>query len=89
MKYLVLIMSLLLAGCATPVPVTMKFPAAPKDLQVTCPDLDKVDPNTVQLSEVMKVVTKNYGTYYECKAKIDNWIKWYNEQKAIMDSEAK
>ena len=86
MKKLVLIPLLALAGCATPVPVTMKFPAAPEPLLITCADLDKVKDDEQQLSEMMKVVVKNYGAYYECKVKIDAWIDWYKKQKAISDS---
>lgn len=86
MKKLMLIPILALAGCATPVPVTMKFPAVPEQLLTTCADLDKVKPTEEQLSELMKVVVKNYGSHYECKVKVDAWIEWYKKQKEISDS---
>lgn len=87
MKRLVLFFLLLaLTGCnEKAVPVNIKFPAVPQDLLVACPDLKLVDPKTTQLSDVLDVVTDNYATYYECKVKIDDWITWYNTQKAIFD----
>jgi hypothetical protein len=86
MKKLALIIALGLTGCATPVPVTVKFPDVPKELLITCADLDKVPPTEEQLSEMMKVVVKNYGSYHECKLKVDSWIDWYKKQKEISDS---
>ena len=86
MKKLITIIALGLTGCATPVPVTMKFPDVPKDLLITCADLDKVQPTEEQLSEMMKVVVKNYGSYHECRLKVDSWIDWYKKQKEISDS---
>lgn len=49
MKKLLLISLLFLTGCATTVPVTMKFPAVPDDLAIECSQLDKVKPNEEQL----------------------------------------
>lgn len=86
MKKLILLAALALAGCATPVPVTVKFPAVPKELLTTCPDLDKAQPTEEQLSEIMKVVVKNYGSYYECKLKVDSWLDWYTKQKEVFDA---
>ena len=74
-----------LTGCATPVPVSMKFPAVPADLKVACPELDKVPEDTVQLSEMMKKVVDNYSKYHECRLKVDSWIEWYTKQKEISD----
>jgi hypothetical protein len=89
MKLLPLLAVLLLTGCATAVPVAMKFPDVPKDMLITCEDLEQVKPTEEQLSEMMKVVTKNYGSYYECKVKVDAWIDWYKKQKEISDSVTK
>ena len=86
MNKLILLAALALTGCATPVPVTVKFPAAPKELMTTCADLDKAQPTEEQLSEIMKVVVKNYGSYYECKLKVDSWLDWYTKQKEVLDA---
>ena len=87
MKNLALIFLLLiLSGCATKVPVAMKFPAAPESLLITCKDLEQVKPNEEQLSEMLKVVVTNYGQYHECRAKVEAWIDWYKSQKEIHDS---
>ena len=43
-------------------------------------------PATKKLSDVLLVVTKNYGQYNECSIRVDSWIEWYNQQKKIFDS---
>ena len=80
---IVIIVSLLLAGCVTP--VKREFPAVPEQLMRKCPELLDV-PATKKLSDVLVVVTKNYGQYNECGIKVDSWIDWYNKQKEIFDS---
>ena len=82
----VLLLSLLLTGCSTVVPVTNTFPNAPSDIAlVRCPQLQKIA-DDAQLSDVAKTVTVNYGTYYECAVKTDAWIEWYQKQKIIFDN---
>jgi hypothetical protein len=84
--FLILIPLMILSGCKDDtVPITAKFPEVPADLKNACPDLAKVDPKTDKISEVLEVVTANYSQYYECKIKVDDWIEWYNSQKAIFD----
>jgi hypothetical protein len=81
----VLLLSLLLTGCATVVPVTSTFPDAPSDIAlIRCPKLQKIAEDA-RLSDVAKTVTVNYGTYYECAVKTDAWIEWYQKQKIIFD----
>ena len=83
MKYLLL---LLMVGCSTTVPVTMKFPEAPGSIvMMPCPQLQKVEEDA-KLSDVTKTITNNYGTYYECAVKNDAWIEWYQKQKQIFES---
>lgn len=85
MRLALLVMPLLLAGClATPVKRT--FPEVPQDLLIACPDLREVDTSTTKLSDVVSVVSENYGTYQECKIKVDTWTEWYNQQKEIFNS---
>jgi hypothetical protein len=84
MKSLIAVVcSLALVGCVAP--VKREFPKVPEPLMKQCPELVDV-PNTKKLSEVLTVVTKNYGQYNECSIKVDSWISWYNEQKKIFDS---
>jgi hypothetical protein len=85
-KLLLAVAVLCLVGCATSVPVVMKFPDAPKDMLETCPDLDKVDEKTAKLSDILDTVTGNYQKYYDCKATVDDWITWYQGQKKIFES---
>lgn len=80
---IVLLLSLLLSGCVTP--VARNFPDLPASLKTKCQDLADV-PKTDKLSVVLSVVTKNYGQYQECSIKVDTWLEWYNEQKRIFDS---
>ena len=84
MKYLLIVL-LLLSGCSTTVPVTAKFPDAPKYATETCPQLQKLN-NDAKLSDVATTVTINYSTYYECAVKNDAWIEWYQIQKHIFES---
>lgn len=83
-KLLLLIPIVLLTGCLS-TPVKRNFPEVPKELMEACPDLKTV-PETEKLSEVLKVVTNNYGQYHECRIKVDTWIEWYNTQQQIFNS---
>ena len=82
MKYLLLI--LLLTGCSTTIPVTAKFPEAPKYSLQACPQLQLLKEGS-KLSDVATTVTINYSTYYECAVKTDAWIEWYQIQKQIFE----
>ena len=77
-------MLICLVGCSTVVPVTAKFPEAPKSVEA-CPQLQTV-PDNVKLSELTNTVTTNYNTYYECAVKVDKWKEWYEIQKRIFES---
>jgi hypothetical protein len=86
MKRLLLVLpAFLLTACLGTVPVKMSFPQVPEELATSCPDLKTVDPTTTKLSEVVSVVSKNYGDYNDCKVKVDAWIQWYNTQKKIFE----
>jgi hypothetical protein len=81
----ILLLSLLLTGCSTVVPVTSTFPEAPGGAAlVRCPQLQKITEDA-RLSDITKTITVNYGTYYECAVKTDAWIEWYQKQKIIFD----
>lgn len=81
----IVLLSLLLTGCSTVVPVTQKFPEAPGNVAMTaCPQLQKLAEDA-KLSDISKTVSVNYGTYYECAVKTDAWIEWYQKQKIIFD----
>lgn len=85
MKNLLILIPFLLVGCTTPTPVKRNFPEVPQEIKVACPDLKEVQP-TEKLSDVLKVVVDNYAQYHECRAKVDAWVEWYNNQKQIFDS---
>lgn len=85
MRLALLVMPLLLAGCLA-TPVKRNFPEVPEDMKVACPALKEVNPETTKLSEVVGVVSENYGTYQECKIKVDLWVEWYNSQRQIFES---
>ena len=83
MRLLILPLVLLLTACA--VPVDRKFPDVPVELQQACPDLKLINPTT-KLSDVVEIVSSNYGQYKECQVKVDSWIEWYNNQRKIFES---
>ncbi len=84
MKYSLLILPFLLAGCLA-TPVKRNFPEVPPELKVACPDLQQVKPEA-KLSDVITTVSSNYTQYHECRAKVDAWNEWYKTQKEVFDS---
>lgn len=89
MKKLAVLLTVILCGCATNMPVTsvkQPWPELPAELSTSCPELKLVDTNTSKLSDVLDVVTDNYAEYKECKVKVDAWIDWYSKQKQIYES---
>lgn len=86
---LILLSILMLSGCKDDVPIVVKFPEVPEELLVACPDLEKVNPETDKISDVLKIVTDNYMQYHECRAKVNNWAEWYKSQKQIIDGVGK
>lgn len=80
----ILILSLLLAGCSTTVPVTLKFPDAPASLMTPATDLHKLPSNKkIEMSDIVETTNKNSQLYYELKIKYEAWQEWYNQQKSI------
>jgi len=88
MKYIVILSTLFLAGCIS-VPVDRVFPGAPgKEVTVPCPELKKLN-DDAKLSDVARITTENFTTYYECAIKVDAWNEWYTEQKKIFEKVGK
>jgi hypothetical protein len=85
MKYILLASVLLLSACSTPVPVKQQFPVAPEVLLEKCPNLHKAADNETNITELLKVVVRNYGMYYECASKQEGWTDWYTKQKSIFE----
>ena len=83
--FLILLFLIVAAGCSTPAPIVLAFPAVPVNLKQACPDLKNVDESTTKLSDIVKSVADNYRQYYDCKSQVDDWIEWYNTQKGIFD----
>lgn len=82
MKYLVIPLAVLLAGCQTVVPVTAKFPdPVSEDVMKSCPDLQLVKVDTEKLTDLIEIVADNYKEYHACRDKVNDWIKWYKKQK--------
>jgi len=81
---IVVMVVLAITGCSTTVPVSAKFPDAPRLGLGTCPQLQTV-PGDVKLSGLTSTVTTNYSTYYECAVKVDQWNEWYEIQRRIFE----
>ena len=86
MKYVITLVTVLLMGCSTPVPVTPRFPEAPAALKEKCEQLKKIEGDKVAITEMLKVVVHNYALYYECSTKVEGWQEWYDTQKKIFES---
>lgn len=86
MKSLVLVMSMLLAGCIA-TPVKRNFPEVPPELIKQCEDLQQVSTaNPLAVTELLKTVIANYTLYYQCANRVEGWQEWYDTQKKIFDS---
>lgn len=83
MKWQILGISVLLAGCQTVV-VSPQWPAAPA--VGTCPNLDSAAASE-QLSDLLNTVVLNYEKYHNCRATAEAWEQWYNTQKQIHETE--
>lgn len=90
MKTLIFVIAVIvLTGCASVVPVSVKFPEPPgRGAMTACKDLKKLQ-DTAKLSDVARTVAENYTMYYECAVKTDTWIDWYNAQRTIFESAGK
>lgn len=71
------------------VPLEMKFPEAPENLQVKTNDLVEIPEDNKTLSGLLETVTINYSSYYECKARVDGWQEWYSTNKKLFEEATK
>ena len=85
MKYIVLL-TLILGGCASTVPITQQFPEAPKTLLEHCKPL-RAAPQGIELSEFIKIVVDNYTEYHICSTNNSAWIEWYQMQQRIFNKD--
>lgn len=74
----------LLTSCSTTVPVTVKFPPIPEELNIQCPPLNKI-PHDAKLSDISKTITENYKQYKDCSTNNSGLIEWFNKQKKIFE----
>lgn len=83
MKLISLCLTLFVSGCCTiPPPVKPpEFPPISEALKKKCPELVMAAVDSELLSDLVKTVTINYGEYHKCKAIVDAWQLWYEEQK--------
>jgi hypothetical protein len=88
MKYLIISLTVFLTGCVTTVPKVPKFPDLPPDITLVCPELKEAE-KSVEMSKLMDTVVQNYGTYYECRVKVEALIEWHKKQKEIYDKAVK
>lgn len=84
-KILLVGMAAGLTGCLESVPIKHEFPQAIPEIMAACPELSKIPLGTDKLSDLVSVVTSNYGEYHTCRAKVDAWVEWYTEQKKIYE----
>lgn len=85
LTFIIILLVFILTGCSS-VPVIAKFPDVPPPLLEKCPQLQKIDKDSVSIVDLTGTVVGNYTTYYECAVKSDSWIEWYNTQKKIYES---
>jgi len=86
MKLYLILLTALLTGCSTTVPVVAKFPEAPQSLKENCATLKKIEGEQVSIVDLHKTVIDNYTTYHECVIKVEGWNEWHKKQKEIFES---
>jgi hypothetical protein len=88
MKIIILGLAVFLSSCSISTPVKRNFPDAVPALQEKCPGLSTVESTgkEVSITDLLKTVVKNYGSYYECANKVDGWNEWYDNQRKIFES---
>ena len=74
-----------LTGCLSVAP---KFPDLPSDIAQSCPELREAE-KSQEMSKLLDTVVQNYGSYYECRVKIDAFIEWHKKQKEIYNKAIK
>jgi len=89
MRIIILSLAVLLAACTATMPVKQKFPDAPKELFEKCPQLLTIEDGTTSITDILKVVVKNYQTYYACAVTAEGWTDWYKVQKDIYNGVSK
>ena len=83
------LLTMVLTGCSTVVPVTVKFPDPPGRLATTtCSPLKKLE-DTSGISDIARTVAGNYSLYYECWVKTEAWIEWYHIQRQLFEQAQK
>lgn len=80
-----LLISLLLTGCATTVPVHMSFPEVPEALAKPCERMEPLAADKKELSDLLENTTDNYAKAKECNAKANAWKEWYDTQRKIFE----
>jgi len=85
MKKITLLLTLLLAGCSTTVPVVAKFPAVPQELTAKCEPLKKLEGDQISIVDLHVRVVENYTQYHVCALKVEEWNTWYVQQKKIFE----
>lgn len=77
-----IIFCLFLSGCSVSGQLP-KFPDLPKGIDEPCQNLILIPDNTTKFSEVLNIITSNYGLYNECQIKNYTFLEWYKEQRKI------
>lgn len=87
MKSMIIIITLLLSGCAMfdkkTVPVTMNFPQAPEPLLLEPEKLTPLPEDKKELSDLLENSTVNYGRYRELQLKFQQWQRWYDTNRRL------
>lgn len=83
MRVIILVLCVSLSGCTSYPLAYTPWPPAPQ--LNSCPELTNISTNAT-FSDVAKTIADNYNTYYTCRAQVQGWQDWYNQQKQIYES---
>ena len=76
---------LTMLGCSTTVPLKMKWPEAPAELQQPAGNLTPLPDDKKTLTDLIENVNENSGTYYQLKERYEAWQHWYDAHKKIYE----
>jgi len=78
-----LLITLLLTGCQTVVPVNKPFPEAPEELMEPPKSMVPISGTDIRLSAFLAHLVDNNSICLENAIKLDAWQEWYNKQREL------
>ena len=66
-------------------PLTIKWPEAPAELQQPASNLTPLADNKKTITDLIENANENSGMYYQLKERYEAWQQWYTTHKKIYE----